>query len=48
MKNSKQKLLLVQPHSDDILFSCSYFLFSDKYDVEVLTVENNEKRIAEI
>lgn len=47
MKNSKQKLLLVQPHSDDILFSCSYFLFSDKYDVEVLTVENNEKRIAE-
>ena len=47
MKNSKQKLLLVQPHSDDILFSCSCFLFSDKYDVEVLTVENNEKRIAE-
>lgn len=46
-KNCKQKLLIVQPHSDDILFSCSGFLFLPNYEVEVLTIENNKKRIAE-
>lgn len=48
MKNRKIKLLLIQPHSDDILFSCSYFLLhTDEYEVEVLTIENNPTRITE-
>lgn len=42
-----KKLLCIQPHSDDVLFSASHFLFDDKYDVEVLTIENNEKRVKE-
>ena len=46
MKRNK-KLLLVQPHSDDILFSCSHLLFDDSYEKEILTIENNSKRIAE-
>jgi hypothetical protein len=48
MGKIKQKLLLIQPHSDDILFSSSYFiLHPDKYECEVLTIENNPKRIKE-
>lgn len=46
----KKKVLLIQPHSDDILFSASKFLFeSKKYKkVKMLTVENvSEKRILE-
>lgn len=43
----KQKLLCIQPHSDDVLFSASHFLFDDRYDAEVLTIENNGKRVAE-
>lgn len=46
----KNKILLVQPHSDDILFSASKFLFnsSDYKMVKVLTVESgNEKRVQE-
>jgi len=42
-----KKLLIVQPHSDDALFSCSHFLFSSKYEVQILTVENDSKRILE-
>lgn len=45
MKN--KKLLCIQPHSDDVLFSAAHFLFSDKYSVKVLTIENNEKRVKE-
>lgn len=47
---AKQNILLVQPHSDDILFSASKFLFNkDKYGkVKILTIENgNEKRVKE-
>jgi len=43
----KIKLLCVQPHSDDVLFSASHFLFDKKYEVEILTIENNEKRVKE-
>ncbi len=46
----KRKVLLVQPHSDDVLFSASKFLFDKKqYDKIVLfTVEGgDEKRVAE-
>ncbi len=43
----KKKLLCIQPHSDDALFSASHFFFDDKYEVEVLTIENNEKRVKE-
>ena len=43
----KKKLLLIQPHSDDILFSASHFLFQPQYEVHVLTVENDPKRITE-
>lgn len=42
-----EKLLLIQPHSDDILFSCSHILFLPQYEVQVLTVENDPKRISE-
>lgn len=42
-----RKLLLIQPHSDDLLFSCSHLLFSEEYEKEILTIENNPKRIAE-
>lgn len=40
---------MVQPHSDDILFSCSHVLFNhEQYDnIVILTVENNPKRIEE-
>lgn len=43
----KQKFLLCQPHSDDILLSCAHYLFNSDYEVCVLTVENDEKRISE-
>lgn len=45
----KKELILIQPHSDDILFSAASFLFDmEKYkSVTVYTVENNPKRIAE-
>jgi len=42
-----KKLLIVQPHSDDVLFSCSHLLFLPEYEVQVLTVENDPKRILE-
>ena len=42
----KKKYLIVQPHSDDALFSAAHLIFSDK-DVSILTVENNAKRVAE-
>lgn len=44
-----KKLLLIQPHSDDILFSASQFLFeADKYKkVKILTVEFDPDRLLE-
>lgn len=42
-----KKILCIQPHSDDVLFSASHFLFDKKYNTEVLTIENNEKRVKE-
>lgn len=47
---AKKDVLLIQPHSDDILFSASKFLFNrNKFgDVKVLTIENgNKTRVAE-
>ena len=38
---------MIQPHSDDGLFSCSHILFMPEYEVQVLTVESDPKRIAE-
>jgi len=38
--------LLIQPHSDDILFSCSSYIFERK-NCHVLTVENDPKRSKE-
>ena len=45
----KKKVLLVQPHSDDIMFSATYYLFNRaKYKkMTLLTVESDEKRLAE-
>ena len=45
MKN----VLLISPHSDDILFSASQYLFNrEKYGKVVLfTVENDENRLEE-
>lgn len=47
MGKIKQKYLIVSPHSDDALFSCSHVLFFPEYEVQVLTVENDEKRVSE-
>lgn len=47
MGKVKQKYLIVSPHSDDVLFSCSHVLFLPEYEVQVLTVENDEKRVSE-
>ena len=45
----KKNLLLIQPHSDDILFSASHFLFNKKKygDIKILTVESNFDRLEE-
>ena len=42
-----KKVLIVSPHSDDALFSCAHALLGDGFEAQVLTVENNPKRIAE-
>jgi hypothetical protein len=47
---AKQNVLLIQPHSDDILFSASKFLFDKKRfgDIKILTIEKgNQKRVNE-
>ncbi len=47
---AKRNLLLIQPHSDDILFSASKYLFNrgDYNKVTLFTVEGgDEKRVAE-
>lgn len=49
-KTKKQDILLLQPHSDDVLFSSSKFLFEreDYGDVKIMTLEDgNAKRVAE-
>lgn len=46
MGRGKMKYLIISPHSDDALFSVGHLIFSDK-DVSILTVENNQKRVAE-
>lgn len=43
----KKKLLCIQPHSDDVLFSAAHFLFDEGCEVEILTIEHNAKRVAE-
>ena len=40
------KFLIIQPHSDDALFSVSHLIFSDK-EISILTIENNAKRVFE-
>lgn len=49
LKKKKRNLLLIQPHSDDIIFSASNFLKErSKYNqVIMLTIEHNEKRLEE-
>ena len=42
-----KKVLIVQPHSDDALFNCGHFILSGDYEVEILTVESDPKRIKE-
>lgn len=42
-----EKYLIVSPHSDDALFCCAHTLLQPQYEVQVLTVENNPRRIAE-
>lgn len=43
-----KKLLIIQPHSDDALFSCSHTLFyPEEYEVQILTVETDKKRAEE-
>lgn len=46
-KKEVKKYLIVSPHSDDALFSCSHVLFFPEYEVQVLVVENDERRAAE-
>lgn len=40
-----KKQLIIQPHSDDALYSAAHLLFSG--NISVCTIENNAKRIAE-
>lgn len=47
MGRGLKKYLIVSPHSDDALFCCSHVLFLPEYEVQVLTVENDEKRVQE-
>lgn len=42
-----KKFLIIQPHSDDAILSCSSFLLNEEFESIVLTVENNCKRIKE-
>jgi len=42
-----KKLLIIQPHSDDALFSASFALFLPTIEVQVLTIENDYKRAEE-
>lgn len=42
-----EKLLCIQPHSDDVLFSASHVLLSGNYEAQVLCVEFDPKREAE-
>lgn len=41
-----KKVLIIQPHSDDALFSASHIIFGN-YKTEILTIENNKKRVEE-
>lgn len=41
------KILIIQPHSDDAILSCSNFIFGQNFKTKVLTIEKNDKRIAE-
>lgn len=49
MAKKKKNIFLIQPHSDDILFSASKYLMNrDDYNQIILyTVENDEKRLKE-
>lgn len=42
-----EKLLIVSPHSDDAVFCCSHVFFLPEYEVQVLTVENDKRRVEE-
>lgn len=42
-----KKFLIVQPHSDDAILSCSNFILNNEYRSVVLTIEKNDKRIKE-
>lgn len=41
------KVLIIQPHSDDALLSCAKFLLGEDFKCKVLTVEKNDKRLLE-
>lgn len=41
------KVLIIQPHSDDAILSCSKFIFDKDFSAKVLTVEYNEVRLKE-
>lgn len=41
------KVLIIQPHSDDAILSCSKFIFDEDYKTKVLTVEQNPSRVEE-
>lgn len=47
MAKKAKKILLIQPHSDDVLFSASHVILTVPEVCEVLTVENNPKRVKE-
>jgi len=44
--NKEKSYLIIQPHSDDALFSVGHLVLSE-HNVSILTVENNAKRISE-
>ena len=49
VNKNKTKVLVIQPHSDDAILSCSKILFdAENYkSVDILTIENNPIRVLE-
>lgn len=47
MSKKLQKILCIQPHSDDVLLSASHVLLNGDYEVQVLCVESDPKRVPE-
>lgn len=41
------KVLIIQPHSDDAILSCAKFIFDTSFKTKILTIEQNPSRVEE-